>query len=208
MTVFPDDVVDAAEACHSTLRGAVGGDWNVRAGDLDWSVARTIEHVTNANLRYAMHFASRAEGPLPRVRQHDERLGPDKLLALVRAAAATLAETTRSAPGDARGFHPAGMADAEGFLAMGCDEILVHTYDAASGLAVAFEPSGDLCARVVTRLFPWAPADEDPWTTLLWANGRVALGQRARLSADWYWHCAPLAEWDGAANRRTQAGSW
>jgi len=208
VTVLPDDVVDAGEWCRSVLGAAVEQDWEVPAGDLDWSCARTVEHITNANLRYALHFASRANGPLPRVRQHDESLGPGDLLALVGAAAAMLAEATRDAPGDARGFHPAGMADAEGFLAMGCDEILVHTHDAASGFGLTFDPPVELSGRVVERLFPWAPIDAEPWPTLLWANGRIALGEAGRLDPDWYWHCAPLIEWDGSANRRTRPGSW
>jgi hypothetical protein len=206
VTVLPDDVISAGDWCRDALGAALDQDWDVPAGDLDWSCARTVEHIANANLRYALHFASRATGPLPRVRQHDEKLTRDDLLALVGAAAATLAETTRDAPGDARGFHPAGMADAEGFLAMGCDEVLVHTYDVATGLGRAFDPPADLSRRVVERLFPWAPIDAEPWATLLWANGRSALGEAGRLDADWSWHCAPLIEWDGSANRRTRQG--
>jgi hypothetical protein len=38
--------------------------------------------------------------------------------------------------------------------------------------------------------------DDDPWRLLLWANGRIALGERPRLQR-WRWHCAPLSEWDG-----------
>jgi hypothetical protein len=100
------------------------------------------------------------------------------------------------------------MADAEGFVAMGCDEILVHTGDIADGLGITAAPPTDLCARVLARLFPWAPKGTDPWPTLLWANGRAPLGDRGRLDADWYWQCAPLSEWDGAVKRRTKAPAW
>ncbi len=51
----------------------------------------------------------------------------------------------------------------------------------------------------------WTPAG-DPWTTLLWCNGRVALPDHARLS-DWLWHPAPLSAWDGTRRReRCKAG--
>lgn len=49
-----------------------------------------------------------------------------KLLDVLGAAASTLAPA-RAAPSGARGIYSTGMADAGGFLAMGCDEILVHT---------------------------------------------------------------------------------
>jgi hypothetical protein len=209
MTVTPDDVVSAAECCQATLSDVVEGDWDTRAGGLDWSCARTIEHITNASLRYAAHLASRAVEPLPPVRGHDDRLTPADLLVLVGAAAAVLAETARAAPADARGFHPAGMADAEGFLAMGCDEILVHTFDAAAGLGLTFDAPPDLAERVLGRLFPWVALEgADAWQTLLWANGRVELERRPRLDPDWSWQCAPLTEWDGAPKLRVKPGSW
>jgi mycothiol maleylpyruvate isomerase-like protein len=40
-------------------------------------------------------------------------------------------------------------------------------------------------------LFPEAPTDEDPWATLLWANGRTALGELPRRDT-WKWRCTPL----------------
>jgi hypothetical protein len=89
-----------------------------------------------------------------------------------------------------------GMADPSGFAAMACDEMLIHTDDAARGLGLAFSPRHDLAELVLRRLFPWVPVDADPWPLLRWANGRIALGGRARLEG-WVWHCAPLDEWNG-----------
>jgi hypothetical protein len=94
--------------------------------------------------------------------------------------------------------HMAG----SGFAAMACDELLVHTDDAARGLGVPFTPPDGLVLATLTRLFPWAPGT-DPWPALLWCNGRVALPGLPRQSR-WAWHCAPLEEWDGLnpADRR------
>jgi len=94
------------------------------------------------------------------------------------------------------------MADPSGFAAMGCDEILIHTADIAAGLGVVFQPTADLSARIVDRLFPWAPTDIDQWQTLLWANGRTWLPYLGHQEDNWYWQCAPLSEWDGTVNIR------
>ena len=75
-------------------------------------------------------------------------------------------------------------------------ELLVHTDDAARGLRLAFTPPTDLVGATLERLFPWAPADADPWPALLWANGRIDLPGHDR-QVDWRWQCAPLEEWDG-----------
>lgn len=97
----------------------------------------------------------------------------------------------------ARGFHMAGMADAEGFLGMACVEILVHGADAARGLGVDFTPPDDLCRRTASRLFPWAPSESPGWATLCWATGRGGLEGQEPLDSSWLWHCPPLSEWDG-----------
>lgn len=127
---------------------------------------------------------------------------------LVESLAAVLARVAEATLPGVRAYHPAGMADAEGFIAMGCDEILVHADDIAQGLGVGWEAPSDLCARVLARLFPWAPTDASPWRALRWANGRTALAGRERLGPDWWWHPAPLDEWDGSARRRTVPPAW
>jgi hypothetical protein len=80
---------------------------------------------------------------------------------------------------------------------MSCDEILVHTRDAGTGLGAEFTPDPALAGRVLARLFPWYQPVPDPWTALLHANGRIELPDRPRPPQHWQWHCAPLSEWDG-----------
>jgi hypothetical protein len=77
------------------------------------------------------------------------------------------------------------------------DELLVHTADITAGLGVPFTPERRLVTLVLDRLFPWWPRDVEPWTALLWANGRTDLPGRPSLGETWVWHCAPLEEWDG-----------
>jgi hypothetical protein len=90
---------------------------------------------------------------------------------------------------------------ASGFLAMGMDELLVHTHDIASALGAAFEPAPPVATLVLDRLFPWWPREAEPWQALLRANGRIALPGHAQLGEEWLWHCAPLVDWDGSIPR-------
>jgi hypothetical protein len=196
-TLSPDDLLTAAAVSRAALAPALDRDWSARAGDLEWSCRRTLDHVIDALIHYAGNLATRSTGL---------RSSPDVdtsnrpvffALTMVETAAAILAEVVRAAPPGARGCHEAGMADASGFVAMGCEEILVHSDDIAQGLGTTLRPPVDLAARVRSRLFPWAPTDVDPWDALRWAAGRTALPAHPRLGPDWGWHCAPLAEWDG-----------
>jgi hypothetical protein len=82
---------------------------------------------------------------------------------------------------------------------MACDELLVHTHDAARGLELPFAPPPALARATLERLFPWAPPDTDPRLALLWANGRIDLPGQPR-QVDWRWHCAPWR--NGAATTR------
>jgi hypothetical protein len=213
----PDDLTLAASVCRATLEPAASAgapaDWTATAGELDWDCRRTLDHLPDTLLLYSAMLATRAErGLATDIRGGDPSLGPAQLLDLVDATAAVLADVARAAPPGARALHPAGLADAEGFVAMGCDELLVHTGDIASGLGLAYDPPGELCARLLARLFPWAPepGTSSAWTLLAWANGRVEVPglDPARWDHTWYWHCAPLAEWDGTVGQRIVPSRW
>src|SRR5262249_13388936 len=115
----------------------------------------------------------------------------------LRTVARALAAAASAAPAGARAFHGAGMADAEGYVAMGCGHVLEHAHDIALGVGRQFEPPAELCAAVVARLYPWAPADTPPWPTLLWVTGRAELAGHGPADPDFVPHLAPLSEWDG-----------
>lgn len=97
------------------------------AGELDWTCRRTLDHLVDVMVSYAAHLASRATGRLPLARDND----PGAAIGdpLTRATAAVLSGVARAAPPGARGFHPSGMADAAGVVAMGATELVVHTGD-------------------------------------------------------------------------------
>ena len=201
-TVGPEDVRAAAAACREALSGLVDLDWSRGAGGLDWSCRQTLEHIPSTQINYASQLALAAKERLPRARGGEGQLTVAELLLTVEVNAAILEHVLRAAPASARAFHSAGMADPSGFAAMGCDEVLIHTSDIATGFGIDFQPPEDLCGRVLARLFPWAPTDVGHWDALRWANGRVELPELGRQDESWRWHCAPLSEWNGQIPRR------
>lgn len=192
-----DDVRVAADAVLAFLEPRIGEDWSVPVPDLDFTVASVVAHAANSALWYAIDYTT---GPgddgafdvkvLPEAE-------PPRLLASLHSAAALCAMAIDTLPDTQRGFHPMGAADASGFAAMACDEILVHARDAGTGLGAEFVPHADLARRVLARLFPWYEPVPDPWAALLHANGRIDLPGLAHQDKRWCWHCAPLAQWDG-----------
>jgi hypothetical protein len=190
------DVLAAATVCGDLLEPAADADWSVAVPSLDFTVAEVVAHAANGPLWYAVDLWS-GTGDDTAFDVVVERDAMNAALVFsLRVAARIGAVSVDAAPADLRGFHPAGAADASGFAAMACDELLIHTDDAAQGLGLRFAPDSALARRVLARLFPWHDPGVDPWQTLRWANGRIELpGQPSQQG--WQWHCAPLADWDG-----------
>jgi methyltransferase family protein len=203
-----EDVRAAARYVAQAVRPALGGEgWDRTAANAERSRRDTLDHISNALCTYSAHLANGLTQRLARrPRSGDPGASPAELVEMMVAFAGVLAAVAETVPSSLRGFHPAGMADRDGFVAMGSDEILVHGSDLAASFGLGYAPPGDLAARVLTRLFPWAPEGVDPWQGLLWANGRIALDGHSRLDPDWGWHCAPLGEWDGTRKRSGALG--
>jgi hypothetical protein len=205
------DISQATRLSIVTLTPARGADWTLRAGDLDWSCHRTLDHIVDTLLLYASYVATEATGRRPPLRNGEPTATIDDLLAALEGSAAILEKVCRATPPPARAFHPSGYSDADGFRAMACSEILTHTADIAQGLGLDFQPPLDLCDRIIARVFPWAPDPAecpDRWLALCWCCGRTALPTRSRLDELWWWHAAPIAEWDGTRNERTSPPAW
>jgi uncharacterized protein (TIGR03083 family) len=200
----PADNLDRAVDCVvAALAPGVGQDWLRPAGELEWSCRFTAEHAAHCLQAYAIQLASRA--PTHYVsffsRALENATNAD-VMELLDASGRLLSAVVRAAKPTDRGFHPFGMADAEGTAGMGCIELLVHGGDIATGLGLPFDPPSDVCAWILARMFPDRYAehaslgspDIDPWTTIRWATGRISLPELPDVGTNWRWHSAPLTE--------------
>lgn len=183
------DVERVTEFVATALEPAIGRDWSVRAGQLEWTVESTLEHIAAALSKYTLYLASRSQEVIT-VRvvssvNASQRQRLDALPSLGRA----LANVADATPPDVRAFHASGLTDREGYLALGCLESLIHGYDMATGLGLEFDPPTDVVRAVVAWLTPWL----DPaWDSLI---------SYTRIENDddsWRILTVPLAEWDGS----------
>ncbi|MBV6703458.1 maleylpyruvate isomerase N-terminal domain-containing protein [Kitasatospora aureofaciens] len=204
-TPTPDDLALALRLAAATLRGApADADWSRPAGSIGWDCWSTVEHLADDLLAYAAQLGPAAPprdryvpflatrqfpgGPHNFVRAEQEA-GADGLVEVLEASGGLMVAIARTASPDTRAYHPWGLADPAGFVAMSLVELLVHLHDIAQGLGLPWEPPADLCHRVLTRLFPDVTVDpaNAPWPTLLWATGRTALPGRP-VRTEWRWH--------------------
>ena len=195
MPVTADDLDAAIASVAAALSPAASQDWSATAGPLEWDCWHTAEHIGDCLLSYAAQLAVRPTGRYVRFLASAEKdASPAEVLEFAQAGGRILAAMVRTAPAHVRAYHPTGMADPEGFAAMGCVETLLHGNDIAQGLSVVLEPPRDVCGGVLARLLPREVADlatADPWAALQWATGRASLpGHPPR--EHWRWHGAPL----------------
>ncbi|MFI6979094.1 DinB family protein [Embleya sp. NPDC050154] len=196
----------AVAHCLDALEGVPAARWHDRAGSLEWTCWETLGHLADDLLTYALRFGLAEPMGVPRVPLRvsrnrpggpanvifgDHEAGPEGLLTVVEACGGLLATVVDTTAATTLAPHVFGASDPEGFAAMGVVETLVHTHDITQGLDRAWEPPQDLSERALARLFPDVPVIDTPWSTLLWATGRVETPDRPRRT-DWRWHGAPL----------------
>ncbi|MFG2553242.1 GNAT family N-acetyltransferase [Streptomyces sp. NPDC048581] len=183
-------VQEAVASSVALLRTAVDRDWTaVRAGRVEWDCHHTAFHIAEDLIAYAANLAGRAQDAyVPFEITLDEGTGNEGLLHVIETTGALLTAAVRTAPREARGFHPYPFrsANREGFAAMGVAEVLLHTHDIAEGLGLAYEPPAELPEFVLTTIFPHVRPGPDHWRTLLWATGRGDLPGRAPVT-EWRW---------------------
>jgi hypothetical protein len=186
MSALGDLVCSATTEMERALGGSVNADWTATAGDVTWTCMDTGAHVADDLFSYSSQvLAQPGLGYLPIEARLEERATPETMLQCVAMCGQLLRLAVKDTPATGRAWHPYGTSDPDGFAAMGIVEVLVHTFDIAQGLGLSWEPPPDLCAPVLTRLFPQAP-DGLPAEVLLWCTGRSSLGDRPRLT-EWRW---------------------
>jgi RimJ/RimL family protein N-acetyltransferase len=188
-TMGGEQVTEAVAHAVSALTAGAGRDWaGTKAGGLEWSCRATAQHVAGTLIAYAGRLATGAPQRVAFDTVLLDEADDTAVLDVLTTAGALLAAAIATAPREARAFHsaPFGSANREGFAAMAVTEVLVHTYDIASGLGVPYEPPAGLCTGVLERIFPHVRPGHAPWPTLRWATGRGDLPDRAPLT-DWSW---------------------
>ena len=147
---------------------------------------RRVEHVSDDLFAYAAALApgtpeTRVDVPFARWAEPagdeqtihtDPAAGNAGVVQVLDACGGLLSAVARTRGADARGWHPYGVSDPDGFAAMGTVETLLHLYDVAGPLGLAWHPDPDVVRRVLERLFPGEPTAE-PWPSLLAATGRA-----------------------------------
>ncbi|WP_371619300.1 GNAT family N-acetyltransferase [Streptomyces sp. NBC_00454] len=194
MTIMgPQDIDTAVSLAAQALRGVAHLDWAAPAAGLEWNCHDTAVHMSSALTNYATQLTGReSEDFVPFGIVPDPGTGPDGLIEILTTTGGLLSATAAVADPGFRGWHPYGSAGADGFVAMGVVEVLLHTHDILGGLGVHdWEPGPELPARVLDRLFPHTPRENDPWRTLLWATGRGELPGLARQTV-WRWYAYPV----------------
>jgi len=172
VTIRPDCVEAAAAVVVAALEPAVDADWSVRAGDLEWSVDRTIAHMTGAPAKYAFYLSSRSARYVAVAVWPVEDASRQERLEAIEGCTAALAGVAATAPAGAVGFHITGMRTAEQFLALACYELLVHGYDVTCGLGLPYQPPDALCQVVIETCYPGQAQHSPAWPFLVWLSGR------------------------------------
>lgn len=158
-------------------------------------------HICQALGAYASNLALGKSDSSPLIPVDEDAAKPVDLPELVRGQTLLLASVARGVPSNTRGWHSAGLPDVEGFLAMGCTEVLLHCWDAVRGTGTEFVADEAVSDHVLQRLFPWIPEGTPKgtprWQTLLLATGRDELEGHESPGERWMWQNAPLEEWNG-----------
>jgi hypothetical protein len=194
MTVTADDLDSVISCVMSGLLPITDRDWSVRAGTLEWDCWHTAEHIGDLLMSFAWQLAVQPSGRYVRaVATAEKGASPAEVLEFAVTGGRVLASMVRTSRAHVRAYHPAGMADPEGFAGMGCHEALLHGNDIAQAFGLSLDPPRDVCRRVLARIFPQAPTDlaeSDPWTALQWAGGRIELPGHPQQPS-WRPHPAP-----------------
>ena len=195
--VAVQDLIVAGVHAQETLALMSDDRWLEKPPSMGWTRLVTVSHICGALLFYATQLAVGSGKREETVRPDESAITGEKLPELMIAQVKLLAAVAASAEPGTRAWHPVGLPDTEGVLAMGCAEVMLHSWDAVGGLDLEFVGDEGISDRVLRRLFPWAPAETPCWQTLLFVTGRGELPGFESPGDRWMWHNDVLEEWDG-----------
>ena len=185
----PTDLRTVVDAVMAGFAEVPDDGWSRPAEGLTWDCRDTAAHLVDDLAAYALNLSSREvhlDGyiPLldppqwqpttpPNLVWPDPAKGTAAIVRCVDAAGGLLVAVTATAPPGHLGYHPAGNSDASGFAAMGIVEAAAHAWDVLTAHHCEFSVDGDLCHRVLNRLFPGAVRTGDGWHDFLTATHRT-----------------------------------
>ncbi len=199
--VTTDDLVAAGAAAYETLSQIAEPQWQEKPPRMDWTRHVIASHICGALQFYATQLAVGSDRYTPTIRLDEAGIKSYERPGLVKSQTTLLAAVARGAAPGTRAWHPSGLPDSEGFLAIGCTEVLLHCWDAVQGTDLEFEGDSEISDRILRRIFPWAPTETPRWQTLLFVTGRADLEGHESPGEQWMWHSNLLDEWDGAEPR-------
>lgn len=190
MTFDSDDLEELAALVADDWRQAADRDWSVNAGPLEWSCAKTADHIVDTVLAPAFFLASRKVDDYPAGGwSPGERASPHDFAEALETAARIVVAVVRATDPDVRAIiwrRPTVEARPPAdFAPRAALELILHAHDVAAGLDIDFAPPTGLCERLRahTRHWPfwtavpgWSPLmmEGDAFDDLLRSSGRLS----------------------------------
>ena len=175
-----DEFAALADFSIDALNEVVEADWTTRAGALDWSCWRTVDHMVDCLFSYAMQIGAREEsGYLPFEELHAKPdATPLDLVAGLRSVTALLVAIVRDSPGTVTASDGVLDLSLSDWCARAAYELVLHTHDVVLGLGRDLDPPLELCTVILESDALWmldreqAKGGSDPWAALLLGSGR------------------------------------
>src|SRR4051812_32131042 len=99
------DVTRASRFVADALEPAIGRDWSVLAGRLEWTVEFTMEHIAAALSKYTLYLASRSRESIAfRLETRPGATQRERIDAIARVGQA-LGNVAAQTPSDVRAFQ-------------------------------------------------------------------------------------------------------
>ena len=176
-----DEFAALADFSIDALTELVGTDWTTRAGVLEWSCWRTVDHMVDCIFSYALQIGARAEsGYLPFEELHAKPEAiPLDLVAGLRSVTALLVAVVRDSPGTVTASDGVLELSLSDWCARAAYELVLHTHDVVLGLGGDLDPPLELCRAILESDALWmldseqAKGGSDPWAALLLGSGRA-----------------------------------
>ena len=202
LQVAPIDLRAAIVHACEYMQQLDAGQWSGKCQDLTWSRIECAGHILDAFSYCIVNQSNPATQPLPRVLRVSQGVASNDIVSVLPLWGEVFIQATEvAAKSGSRGAHRWGYPDSEGYLAIGCVEVLLHTYDMLrdTDLKNDFEQSLESTTidKVTVRLFPWTTGETNFWKALLWATGRLQITGKPDMRNRWAWHCDLLSEWNG-----------